>query len=75
MLLLRMMAVIFRLSGRDFLTPWRSPLLRWRVETYGLRDAHGRCLHADQITPSMFCRFVTTHLAPIVRFLRWAACL
>lgn len=75
MLLLRMIAVIFRLSGCDVLTPWRSPLLRWRLETYGVRGAGGRLLHADQITPLDFLRFLLTHRRALARFLRWAASL
>ena len=69
----RMIAVALRLSWPYLLTPWRSPLLRWRMETYGLRNEQGRLLHADDITPSRFFRFAIDHRAELVRFLRWAS--
>ena len=71
----RMLAVAIRLSWPDLLTPWRSPLLRWRMETYGLRDEQGRLLHAEHITPSRFFRFTVDRRAALLRFLRWAASL
>lgn len=74
-MLFRMLVVMFRLSGRNILTPWRSPLLRWRLETYGVRDTGGRLLHADEITPLDFLRFLTGHRGALVHFLRWAASL
>ena len=72
---LRMLLTAWRLSWPYPLTPWRSPLLRWRLETYGVLDEHGRVLHADEITPARFTRFVLTHRGPLVQFLRWAATL
>ncbi|HET8547793.1 MAG TPA: hypothetical protein VFL57_07315, partial [Bryobacteraceae bacterium] len=47
------------------LTPWRSPYLRWRIETY-------EGLHADQITFGIFWRFVWRRRRELLRFLRWA---
>ena len=70
---LRMGRVAIRLAGPQLLTPWRSPLLRWRVETYGVLDEQGRLLHADQITASRFIRFTVAHRQALTRFLRWAA--
>jgi len=75
MLLFRMMLVACRLAWPHLLTPWRSPLLRWRVATYGLLDAHGRALHADDVTPGRMLRFTLRHRAALLRFLRWAASL
>lgn len=72
---LRMLLAVWRLSWPCPLTPWRSPLLRWRLETYGVLGEDGRLLHADEMTPSQFARFVVTHRGPLVRFLRWAASL
>jgi hypothetical protein len=46
------------------LAPWRSPYLRWRIETYW-------GLHAE-ITPRMFLSFMWTHRREMLRFLRWA---
>ena len=72
---LRMTLIACRLAGPFLLTPWRSPLLRWRMETFGLLDARGRLLHADEITPAQFLRFTLRHRGALVRFLRWAALL
>jgi hypothetical protein len=47
------------------LCPWRSPYLRWRIETYW-------GWHADQITPSMFWKFLIEHWRELMRMLRWA---
>ena len=75
MLLLRMACVAVRLAWPHLLTPWRSPLLRWRMETYGLCDEQGRTLHADDITASRFLRFLLTERRALCHFLRWAALL
>ena len=48
------------------LTPWRSPYLLWRIETYW-------GWHASQITPAQFWRFAWEHRNELLRFLRWAA--
>jgi hypothetical protein len=47
------------------LTPWRSPYLRWRIETY-------EGLHADQIRFAVFWRFVWRRRRELLRFMRWA---
>ena len=75
MLWFRMLFVALRLAWPHLLTPWRSPLLRWRVETYGLLGADGRPLHADDVTPADLLRFTLRHRAALLRFLRWAAAL
>jgi len=75
MVWLRMLMVAVRLAWPDLLTPWRSPLLRWRMETYGILDQHGRLLHAEAITPPRFFRFLLTRCAALARFLRWACSL
>ena len=75
MLWVRMAWVAGRLAWPDLLAPWRSPLLRWRIETYGLLDARGRPLHADELGPSDVWRFVVRRRAALARFLRWAASL
>ena len=75
MLWFRMAATAFRLAWPDVLTPWRSPLLRWRIETYGLCDARGRLLHADDVTARRFLSFTLRHRAALLRFVRWAALL
>ncbi len=70
---LRMARVAVRLAWPDLVTPWRSPLLRWRVETYGVTDATGRLLHADSIGPRQFVQFLRLRHRALRRFLRWAA--
>ncbi len=72
---LRMIGVALRLAWPYLLTPWRSPLLRWRMETYGVMDEQGRLLHADQISPQQFFRFISSRRKELSRFLRWSALL
>jgi hypothetical protein len=47
------------------LTPWRSPYLRWRIETYS-------GLHADQIDFRTFWKFTWQTRRDLFRFLEWA---
>lgn len=61
-----MIRVLWRLTRGYHLRPWKSPYLRWRIETYW-------GLPAGQITDAGFCRFVWRHRADLRRFLRWAA--
>jgi hypothetical protein len=68
-----MLRVIFRLAWPCPLTPWRSPLLRWRLETYGITDRAGRLIHADEITPALVRRFLWKRRIALFRFLQWAA--
>lgn len=54
------------LASRGYRTaPWRSPYLRWRIETYWGTPA-------EEIGFREFWRFVWEHLADLWRFLRWA---
>lgn len=46
------------------LAPWRSPYLRWRLETYS-------GLHADTMTPAAMAAVVWRDKAQFLRFLRW----
>jgi hypothetical protein len=46
--------------------PWRSPYLRWRMETYW-------GIQASQIGFSDFWRFIRQHRRELARFLAWAA--
>lgn len=46
------------------LTPWRSPYLRWRLETYS-------GIHAENITANVMLRFLWTEKRQFLRFLRW----
>ena len=60
-----MLKFLWRASKGYRLCPWRSPYLRWRVETYW-------GLHADTITAQEFWRFVWDQRRDLWRFLRWA---
>ena len=60
-----MLAAMWRLSKGHRLAPWRSPYLKWRIETYS-------GLHAEQIAPRDFWRFVWTERRQLARFLKWA---
>jgi hypothetical protein len=44
--------------------PWRSPYLKWRLETYS-------GLHAEEIRPRDFLRFLLTERTQLFRFLHW----
>jgi len=55
----------WRLSRGYRLRPWRSPYLRWRIETYW-------GMPAESITFASFWRFVWRHRAELQRYARWA---
>lgn len=46
------------------LTPWRSPYLRWRLETYSGQKA-------ETITARDFLRLAMQEKQQLFRFLRW----
>ena len=60
-----MIGLLWRMSKGYRLRPWRSPYLRWRIETYS-------GLHGDDITFITFWRFVWLNRRELVRFLHWA---
>ena len=60
-----MLGAMWRLSKGYRLTPWRSPYLKWRIETYS-------GLHAEQITARDFWNFVWNQRRELARFLKWA---
>jgi hypothetical protein len=47
------------------LRPWRSPYLKWRIETWSGIEAAG-------ITPVVFFRVLWKRRADLMRYLRWA---
>ena len=54
-------------SARGYrLQPWRSPLLRWRIETYS-------GIPAEQITFSVFWKFMWAERQSLRDFLKWGA--
>lgn len=59
-----MIEFLWKASRGSRLTPWRSPYLLWRIETYW-------GTHADAITPGEFFKFAWIHRAELWRFLRW----
>jgi hypothetical protein len=60
-----MIRILWRLAKGYRLRPWKSPYLRWRMETYW-------GLHADGITAAEFRWFLWRHRGELLRFLRWA---
>ena len=60
-----MFHLLWQLTRGYRLRPWRSPYLRWRMETYGGLDA-------NDITFTRFWNFVWTERRELVRYLRWA---
>ncbi len=60
-----MLRMLWRLTAGYRLRPWRSPYLRWRMETY-------RGMHAAEITFAQFWRFTWTERRELFRYLRWA---
>jgi len=59
------LGVLWALSRGHRLRPWRSPYLRWRIETYS-------GLHADRIGFRDFWGFVGANCRDLLRYLRWA---
>jgi hypothetical protein len=60
-----MLRFLLKATKGYFLTPWRSPYLRWRIETYS-------GLPADQIGFREFWTFTWRNRRDLMRFLRWA---
>ncbi len=60
-----MLRLLWQLTRGYRLRPWRSPYLRWRMETYG-------GLHADQITFAQFWKFAWVERKELLRYLGWA---
>jgi hypothetical protein len=61
-----MLRVWWRMTRGYRLRPWRSPYLRWRIETYSGLDADG-------IAFGRFWRFVWTERRELWRYAQWAA--
>jgi len=59
-----MLRFLWRASRGYRLTPWRSPYIRWRIETYW-------GTHADEIGFADFWRFVWQHRRDLTRVLHW----
>jgi hypothetical protein len=60
-----MLRLWWRLCRGYRLRPWRSPYLRWRIETY-------RGIPAGSIGFGAFWKFVWRHRAELRRYAKWA---
>ena len=60
-----MLRFLWRATRGYRLRPWRSPYLRWRIETYWGTPA-------EEIQPGDFLRFAWEHRRELSRFLEWA---
>ena len=60
-----MLRMLWRLTAGYRLRPWRSPYLRWRMETYW-------GMHAADITFAEFWKFAWRERRDLGRYLRWA---
>ena len=60
-----MVRFLWRATRGYRLRPWRSPFLRWRMETYWGTPA-------EDIRFPDFCRFLWQHRRELSRFLAWA---
>jgi hypothetical protein len=61
-----MIRFLWRASRGYRLSPWRSPYLRWRIETYW-------GIPADSLGFRETLAFGWSHRREMLRFLRWAA--
>jgi hypothetical protein len=60
------LAVAWKLMKGYRRQPWKSPYLKWRIETWSGIDA-------GSLTPREFFDFCWQHQADFRRYLRWAA--
>jgi len=60
------MPILWDLARGYRLRPWKSPYLRWRIETYW-------GVHADRIGFGSFWSFVWRQRKELRRYVRWAA--
>jgi len=59
-----MIRFLWRATRGYRFNPWRSPYLRWRIETYS-------GLHAEEIGFADFWRFGWQHRRDLARYLHW----
>jgi hypothetical protein len=60
-----MLRILWRITRGYRLRPWRSPYLRWRMETYS-------GIPAARIGFAEFWRFAWKERAGLARYVRWA---
>ncbi len=61
-----MIGLLLSMSRGYLLTPWKSPYLRWRIETYS-------GIEADSITAKVFWSFVWENRKSLFRYVSWGA--
>ena len=61
---LEVLRFLWHASRGHRLRPWRSPYLRWRIETYS-------GLHAEAVDAKSFRQFVWRERRSLWRYLRW----
>jgi hypothetical protein len=61
-----MFGFLWKASRGYRLQPWKSPYLRWRVETYS-------GVPADSIGFREFWQFVWAERRPLMQYLKWVA--
>ena len=59
-----MLRYLWRATAGYRLRPWKSPYLRWRIETYS-------GMPADQISFAAFWKFVWRERRSLWRYLSW----
>ena len=57
---------LWRATRGHRLAPWRSPYLKWRIETYSGMKMH-------EVGFPEFCSFCWHERMELIRFLRWSA--
>ena len=60
-----MLGTLWRATRGYRLAPWKSPYLRWRIETYA-------GIPSDQIDFKVFWRQMWRYRKDLLRYLRWA---
>ena len=57
----------FWIASRGYrLRPWRSPYLRWRMETFS-------GINAEEVSFNVFCNCLWKERKGVCRFLKWGA--
>ena len=59
-----MLRFLWRATRGYRLRPWRSPYLRWRMETFW-------GVAADEITYALFWKLIWRNRRDVLRYLRW----
>jgi len=60
-----MLSVLWKLTKGYRLTPWKSPYLKWRLETY-------TGVHAEDLDFVRFFELSWRYRKEFLRYLRWA---